>query len=337
MSWILLLLVTEISFLVYARGNASKHPLFITAICDTHLLHPFFMYLYIKAFTDEHFKLKPKVLLHLIPLITLLLAKLYTNFGLRVMECYDDGSCLNADNDYVTGFYVFKYLVMLSYIYLCHTLVKKHQAYIKSQEDIFRNLWAGNLIKGTFFLFTGILLIQILRVAFPIHLYDRMLITSTMTTFFIYILLYMANSHAFIFVREKTLNAVSATVSTTSVESGSINKEDQEIFLRAESYITEHQSYLNGMMTLKDLANELSCPQRLLSQSINSVSGHSFTYYINAFRVNHLKALLDDPQKQHFTILSLAEESGFNSKTTLVRIFKQHTGMTPSEYLGREK
>lgn len=91
------------------------------------------------------------------------------------------------------------------------------------------------------------------------------------------------------------------------------------------------------MLTLKDLAEELKCPQRLLSQSINMMTANSFTYYINSFRVKHLKTLLDDPAKKHFTILSLAEESGFNSKTTLVRIFKQHTGMTPSDYLGRKK
>lgn len=253
------------------------------------------------------------------------------------MECYDEGSCLNVDNNYVTGFYIYKYLVLLVYIYLCHKLVQEHQSSIKSQEDIYRNLWVKNLVRGTFFLFIGILLIQIFRVAFPIQLYDRMLITSTMATLFIYILLYMANTHASIFVSDNKTQRMPAV---NPKDSGSIEQEtleeEKNLFLKTQAYIVENKSFLNGMLTLKDLADELNCPQRQLSHSINMLTGHSFTHYINTFRVEYLKSLLDDPQKQHFTILSLAEDSGFNSKTTLVRIFKQHTGMTPSEYLNRK-
>lgn len=340
MSWILLLLVTEVSFFVYARGNANKHPLFVTFICDSHLLHPFFLYFYIKTFTDKHFKIRPKALLHLLPFLVFIAAKAYTNFVLGIMECYDeDSSCLNVDNIYVTGFYIYKYLVMVIYIYFSHRLVLEHQAGIKSQQDIFRNLWVKNLVKGTFFLFIGILLIQIFRVAFPVQLYDRMLITSTLATLFIYILLYMANSHASIFTAESKYNTSKypGPEDTSPPPIMGFTEEEQRLFVKAEEYITTHKSYLNGILTLKDLANELACPQRQLSNCINAVTGHSFTYYINTFRVNYLKDLLDDPKKQHFTILSLAEESGFNSKTTLVRIFKQHTGMTPSEYLAQNK
>lgn len=336
MSWIMLLLITEVSFLVYARGNANKHPLFITTICDTHLLHPFFLYVYIKAFTDEHYKLKPKIFLHLLPWVALIITKLYTNFGLKVMECYDEGSCLNVDNNYVTGFYIYKYLVMLIYIYLSYRLIKAHESHIKSAEDIFRNLWAKNLVKGTLFLFFGILLIQIFRVAFPVQLYDRMLITSTMATLFIFILLYMANSHASIFTSESSRYNTNKD-HTIHTEITIITDEEKALFRKAEDYIISNKSYLNGMLTLKDLADELNCPQRLLSSCINMSTGHSFTHYINTYRVSYFKDLLDNPKKKQFTILSLAEESGFNSKSTLVRIFKQHTGTTPSEYLNRKE
>ena len=226
---------------------------------------------------------------------------------------------------------------MMVYIYFSHKLVQEHLINIKSQEDIFRHLWIKNLIKGTLFLFIGILLIQIFRVAFPVQLYDRMLITSTMTTLFIYIFLYMANTHASIFISEKkhlTVNSRSKTNNNSSITDST--EEEKQLFLKAEKYIKINKSYLNGMLTLKDLAEELACPQRQLSNCINVITKHSFTHYINSFRVKYLKNLLDDSTKQHFTILSLAEESGFNSKTTLVRIFKQHTGMTPSEYLNKK-
>ncbi len=334
--WILLLLVTEVSFLSYARGQANKHPLFIATICDTHLLHPLLLYFYVRSLTDKHLKINSKSLVHFFPLIIYDIAKLYINFGLEVMECYNDGSCLNVDNKYVTALYIYKYIVMVVYIYLTLKLVKSHRKNVNSELEIYHNLWVKNLVNGTIFLFIGILLIQIFRVAFPVQFYDRMLITSTLTTFFVFILLYMANSHAFLFVKQNKQLISSKFVQksdTTKTEKATISDEEKRIFRKVEEHVINNQSFLNGMLTLKDLADEIGCPQRQLSYCINTMTGHSFTHYINKFRVDYLKKLLNDPNKQHFTILSLAEESGFNSKSTLVRIFKQHTGMTPSMYM----
>lgn len=338
MFWIGLLVVTEFSFVLYARGNAGRFPLFITTVCDSHLLHPFLLYLYIKTSTIPDFKLKAKEFLHLIPWAFLFLAKLFANYTLGVMECYEEGSCLNVDNDYVTGFFIFKYAVMLVYLYLSYQLVTRHKHRTNNPTDAIINIWLSNLVYGTFFLFIGILLIQLLRLAFPVLLYDRMLITSTLATFFIYILLYMANSYSQMFLNDrarKIRQLMPEGISSDEEEKDALSNEEVCLLDQAEAYITEHKSYLNGMLTLKDMADELHCPQRQLSHCINVAKGQSFTNYINGFRVEHLKVLLDDPKNKNYTILSLAEDSGFNSKTTLVRIFKQHTGMTPSEYLNR--
>ncbi len=335
MSWLVLLVVTEFSFVLYARGNAARYPLFIATVCDTHLLHPFFLYMYIKSGTIPDFKIKAKELLHLIPFVFHFFAKIYANKVAGVMECYDEGSCLNVDNDYVTGFYIFKYLVMLIYIYLSYQLVEKHKRSAGSSRDAIINIWLSNLVKGTFFLFIGIMLIQVFRLAFPVLLYDRMLITSTLATFFIYILLFMANNYSTLFVAERVRESrkiVAENDNYKNPEREKLNNKEKALMQKAEKYISNNKSYLNGMLTLKDMADELGCPQRHLSHCINVAKGQSFTNYINTFRVEHLKGLLDDPKNKNYTILSLAEDSGFNSKTTLVRIFKQHTGMTPSEY-----
>jgi AraC-like DNA-binding protein len=42
---------------------------------------------------------------------------------------------------------------------------------------------------------------------------------------------------------------------------------------------------------------------------------------------------MKDPQVQHKTLVALAMEAGFNSKSTFNQVFKMQTGMTPSEYL----
>ena len=57
-----------------------------------------------------------------------------------------------------------------------------------------------------------------------------------------------------------------------------------------------------------------------------------FYDYVSTFRVKHLKGLLTKLDNRKFTILALAIESGFNSKATLNRVFKQQVGMTPKGF-----
>ena len=57
---------------------------------------------------------------------------------------------------------------------------------------------------------------------------------------------------------------------------------------------------------------------------------------VNGYRVAEVKRRLAAPDAQRFTLLGIALESGFNSKTTFNRIFKQFTGVAPREWSGSE-
>jgi len=48
--------------------------------------------------------------------------------------------------------------------------------------------------------------------------------------------------------------------------------------------------------------------------------------------VEEVKAKLLDPENDKYTLLGLAAEAGFNSKSSFNALFKHHTGMTPSEF-----
>lgn len=97
--------------------------------------------------------------------------------------------------------------------------------------------------------------------------------------------------------------------------------------------IGEKKLYLETRFSLKDLASHLDESTHTISRIINSRDGRSFYDLINGYRVNHLKKMLDDPRNSQFTILSMGLESGFNSKATMNRIFKNTTGLSPKEYL----
>lgn len=94
----------------------------------------------------------------------------------------------------------------------------------------------------------------------------------------------------------------------------------------------EEKPHLQPRLTLQDLAQICEMPPHQLSRLINDALGQHFFDFINGYRVQTFQQLVVDPQKQSFTLLALAHEAGFNSKSTFNAIFKKVTGITPSTY-----
>jgi AraC-like DNA-binding protein len=94
----------------------------------------------------------------------------------------------------------------------------------------------------------------------------------------------------------------------------------------------DRKPYLNSELTLSQLASMLDISPHNLSEVINSLQKQNFYDFINRYRVEQIKKELLDPSKQHLKILSIAFDAGFNSKATFNSLFKQQTGMPPSEY-----
>jgi AraC-like DNA-binding protein len=90
--------------------------------------------------------------------------------------------------------------------------------------------------------------------------------------------------------------------------------------------------FKNAELTLQELAAELSIPPNHLSQVINDKLGQNFFDFINSYRVKEAQQALRNPVKQHLTILAIAYDVGFNSKSAFNAVFKKHTDMTPSQF-----
>jgi len=97
-------------------------------------------------------------------------------------------------------------------------------------------------------------------------------------------------------------------------------------------YMAQHAPYTNPSLTIHELAAGLQMPPHLLSKVINEGFGKNFFDFVNSYRVEAFKQRMDDPRSRQFTLLSLAFEVGFNSKTAFNRAFKKQTDQTPREY-----
>lgn len=109
--------------------------------------------------------------------------------------------------------------------------------------------------------------------------------------------------------------------------------EAEEIFSLLKKHISEEKPHLNPELKLDDLATALDVHPNHLSQVINSKEGKNFYDLINELRINEFISRMADPNYAQFTILAVAFDCGFNSKTSFNRNFKKHTGQTPSDYL----
>ncbi len=98
-------------------------------------------------------------------------------------------------------------------------------------------------------------------------------------------------------------------------------------------FMDKHKPYLDPNLSLRALAGQIEIHPNQLSWLLNEHIGKSFSEFVNSYRVEEFKRNAKDPQKAHITLIGLAYESGFNSKTVFNTSFKNETGLTPKQYL----
>lgn len=91
--------------------------------------------------------------------------------------------------------------------------------------------------------------------------------------------------------------------------------------------------YRDSDLTLDRLAQQVGLSANTVSLAINAGLGKSLPDYLNELRVNDIKQRLQRGEAQQFSLLGIALDAGFGSKTTFNRVFKEHTGQSPSAYL----
>ncbi|AXE17738.1 AraC family transcriptional regulator [Runella rosea] len=102
---------------------------------------------------------------------------------------------------------------------------------------------------------------------------------------------------------------------------------------KIEQLFKEQKLYLEPELSLSDLATKLKTNTSVLSAAINQNFGKNFNDFVNEYRVEEVKRLLKDPANAHLSLLGVALECGFNSKSTFNRAFKKFTGQSPKEFV----
>lgn len=113
--------------------------------------------------------------------------------------------------------------------------------------------------------------------------------------------------------------------------------EIQHYITALKNVMTNEKIYLDNELTVSKLAYNLKISSKTISAILNQQLHKGFNEFVNEYRVEEVKIQMLNPDNQHLTISGIALEAGFNSQATFQRVFKNLVGMTPSEYLAKNR
>jgi AraC-like DNA-binding protein len=190
--------------------------------------------------------------------------------------------------------------------------------------------WLRNIIIGM----TAIWLVVIISLTKVFNTEDDNIIYITVTLFVIAIG-YFGVKQGNIFTSPPVIpqKSVGPKQEKRYQKSGLKESSADKLEKKLKELMDNEKLYLDENFSLPKLAEIMDASQNHLSQLINERFKQNFYDFVNAYRVEEFKRLAQDPKKKHLTLLSLAFDAGFNSKSSFNKYFKKMTGQTPSAYV----
>lgn len=284
------------------------------------------MFLYIRVATSGESRPQKKDLLHLIPFV--LCALYYLPLYLQSGENKLDYITAALRNYPPTEWRIRSLLLLfqsLPYLVSAVSMVVAHNRRTKVSSSAI-----GRLHLLWLRIFVAMILTTagagLFRIVFNFRP-ESMLLVPLCFSVMVYVAGYMALKHP------EALTGVDESTLLKKYEKSNLTPERAEAYLRKLLHVMKtERPYVDGGLTLQKLADRLSIPVNHLSQIINERLGQNYFDFINSYRVKEAQGLLTDAAKKHYTVIAIAEEVGFSSKSAFNAVFKKHVNMTPSQF-----
>ncbi|RXM52045.1 AraC family transcriptional regulator [Chryseobacterium sp. CH25] len=324
--WFLIIGVHLIFFVLFRSGGYLNYPYLIGYELLLPFMHGPMLYLYIVSVTGNEPD-KKTWLLNGLPVLMmyLILFKFLMLSPQDRMEVYqNNGKGYEILSDVIKGFMNFSGIL---YVSLSLLAIRKYKQKISDQ---YSNTEKINM-NWSYYLITGIALIWI-----AVIIRNDILIFS-MVVLFILVAAYFGISR--VGILDLPVDAERANEKEVGNEFVKYQKNSpgddviQTVYEKLKERMVQEKLYKDPDLNLTYVAQLLEVHPNILSQTINSVENKNFYDYINRYRIEEFKRIASLPENQKYTILSLAFESGFNSKTSFNRNFKKYMNCSPREFL----
>ncbi len=294
------------------------------------------IYFFTLRLTNSDTKFVRKGFLHFVPAITYFIYSaivlVYDIFIAEEFYFYADGQ----DKDFDLWYQITGLISMVSYSVVClkiYRVYKKHVFETVSYADIVIANWLRNFLM----VFIAILIFRtVFIVIFP-ELGDWGMKWWFYVAFGI-LAAYLAITGYSNALRLSTFSFLNPSrlpaAPVVRVNCEPVHNEDlNDILHQVHERFRSSKDFINPELSLPQLAKNLQTNTSILSRAINVGSDMNFNDFVNSFRVEAVKEALAMGQHKTTTLVGIAMDCGFNSKSTFIRSFKKHTGQTPTEYL----
>jgi AraC-like DNA-binding protein len=221
---------------------------------------------------------------------------------------------------YSTIFYL-QFVHLAIYLILNSIIIQRYKTALKNEYSSITNLrWIS--------IFNGLIVVILifasayLYILFQSDLYTRTLdyIYVVPIGLFVYAVSYKLSSQQWLPVTKNE-----------RYQSSSLKETEKSNYItQLEKLMSDEKPFLQNDLRLHHLAELLQVKSHHLSQLINQHYQCSFFDFVNQYRVEAAKKLIQQSPKA--TLLEIAFDAGFNNKTSFVNAFKKFTGQTPSSF-----
>lgn len=324
---------------IWSRSNGYVYPWLLNLSTPLILLIGPFLWLYVKSLTRQKFRFRALYVLLFVPFVAVLLMLMAANYiapGEMKIEV-DQTEAFRGD----LIFFIIMGLIALSnvgYTLWGLLLIKGYRKRLKtffSKTEHIDLRWLRFLLISALISYASISLLYMIDTAMDLMSYQELQLTGFgIASLFVLAIGFVGLKQGNIFTSipvqfdmDKAVGIIEKSVPITDYE---------EAFVHTLlSSMKERKLHLNPDLTINRLSQELGCTPEYLSAIINGRLNMNFFDFVNHHRIEEFKGLARDPKNKNLTLISLAYDSGFNSKATFNRVFKKEVGCTPSEYLGK--
>lgn len=324
--WLLLISLHQLYHYLFYSGELYNYPHWLGIEFPAPILHGVILFLYVLEITGHKLK-KGSLWLHIVPaLSTILLAIPFFRLSgeEKIMVFQSQGVGFEW---YLLYHNILVTLSGLFYSIWSLILIKKHKNRIQNR---FSNTDKKEL-QWLQYLTLGMGTIWIIAIFF-----DSSIIFFAVVIFVLFIGFFGINQMNIFNKPIESVTTVQRNTDSREVKryqkSGLNESMSIDIYSRLQNLMKNDLLFKDNELTLSDLAKKLNVHSNHVSQVINEKEQKNFYYYINSLRIQEFIRIATLPENEKYTLLSIAYDCGFNSKSTFNKHFKIVTGKTPTDY-----
>jgi len=340
--WLTIIGIHLLGYYFNQLGYWEIYPHLIGTTAPFPLLHGPMLFLYTLYSLRNDRKMRMIDYLHFTPVVAsyLYMFNFFLFYTAEEKKMLDRGEI----NDYSIFALVLLIVILISgisYSVLAYQFTIKHQRKIDkyfSYSEGINIKWLRNCIISIGLVFLSATIIYILRDAFGVQFsFNADYIIYLIIIGFVFYIGYFGIKQENIF----TNNPVSENSDAEKTEpiekykNSGIGKDVATgLHKKLLKTMAEEKPYLDAKLSLSGLAQLLEISSNQLSQIINQEAQVNFHDFVNNYRVEEF--IQKAKKNKNFSLLALAFDSGFNSKSSFNTIFKKQKRLTPSQYLSKQ-